>query len=72
MGPAGEPEHLADVADDGAGADRPDAEDLGHAGAGGFDRRGQLLVGAAQLRVQVADVGEELGGELAASPGSRT
>jgi hypothetical protein len=69
--PASEPEHLADVADHGAGDDRADAEQAGQAGAGGFDRHGQFLVGVAQLGIQAADVGEELGGQLAAGVGDR-
>jgi hypothetical protein len=44
---SGEPEDLADVADHGAGDDRAGAEDAGQAGAGGLDRRGQLLFGVA-------------------------
>jgi hypothetical protein len=67
---AGEPGHLAHVADDGASDDRADAEEPGQAGAGGFDRRGQLLVGLAQLGIEAADVGEELGGQLAAGLGN--
>jgi hypothetical protein len=54
--PAGEPEHLAHVADP------------GQAGARGFDRCGQLPGGVAQLGIEAADLGGELGGELAASP----
>jgi hypothetical protein len=49
----------------------PDAEELGHGGAGGFDRRGELLADLAQLGVQAPDVGQELGGELAARLGNR-
>jgi hypothetical protein len=64
--PAGEPEHLAHVADHGAGDDRADAEQAGQAGARGPDRGGQLLVGVAQLGVEAADVGQELAGQLAA------
>jgi hypothetical protein len=64
--PAGEPEHLAHVADHGAGDDRADAEQTGQAGAGDPDRCGQLLVGVAQLGIEAADVVDELGGQLAA------
>ncbi len=68
--PAGEPGHLPDVADHGARDHRADTEDpCGQAGAGGFHRRGQLVLGSAPLGVQVPDVGQELGGELAARPG---
>jgi hypothetical protein len=67
--PVREPEHLAHVADDGAGDDRADAEDPGQAGAGGLHRRGQLLVGVAQLDTGAADVGKKLSGELAARLG---
>ena len=63
---------MADVADDGAGADRPDTEHLGHGGAGGFDRCDELLAGLAQLGIQAAGVGHELGGELAAGLSSST
>jgi hypothetical protein len=56
--------HVADVADDGPGNHGADAEDLREAGAGGPDRGGQLLPGPAQLGIQVAQIGQELGGEL--------
>jgi len=69
--PVGEPEHLAHVADHGAGDDRADTEQAGQAGARGPDRCGQLLAGLAQLGVQPAQVGQELGGQLAACRGSR-
>ena len=72
MVPAGEPGHGDDVADDGGGDDRPDAGHLGEAGAGCRDRGGQLLLDLAPLGVQVADVGQQLGGELAARLGHRT
>jgi len=72
MVPAGEPGHGDDVADDGGGDDRPDAEHLGEAGAGCRDRGGQLLVDLAPLVVQVADAGQQLGGEFAARLGHRT
>jgi hypothetical protein len=62
MVPAGEPGHGDDIADHGGGDDRPDAEHLGEAGAGGRDRGGQLLLDLAPLGVQVADVGQQLGG----------
>jgi hypothetical protein len=64
--PAGEPGHVADVAYHGAGDDRADAEDLGDRGARCPDGDGQLLLGVAQLGVEVAQVTQELGGELAA------
>ena len=71
MVPAGEPGHGDDVADDGGGDDRPDAGHLGEAGAGCRDRGGRLLAGLAPLGVQVADAGQQLGGELAARLGHR-
>jgi hypothetical protein len=43
-----------------------DAEDLGEGGAGGLDRGGELLAGAAQLGIQAAHVLEELGSQLGA------
>ena len=73
MVPAGEPGHGDDVADDGGGDDRPGAGHLGEAGAGCRDRGGQLLADLAPLGVQVADAGQQLGGEgLAACLGHRT
>jgi hypothetical protein len=63
---AGEAGHVGDVADDGTGDDRADAEDLSEGGAGGLDRGGELLAGAAQLGVQAAHVPGELSGELGA------
>ena len=69
---AGEAGHVDHVTDDGAGDHGADAEDLGEGGAGGLDRGGQLLAGAAQLGVQAAQVGQELAGELGASPGHGT
>jgi hypothetical protein len=66
MVPASEPGHGDDITDDGSGDDRPGAEDLGEAGAGCPGRGGQLLAGLAPLAVQVADVGQQFGGELAA------
>ena len=68
MAAAGEAGHVGDVADDGAGDDRADAEDLGEGGAGGPDRGGEFLAGAAQLGIQAAHVLEELGGQLGAGP----
>jgi hypothetical protein len=70
MAPAGEPGHGDDIADDGGRDDRPGAEDLGDAGTGCLDRGGQLLPGLAPLGIQVADVGQQLGGELAARLGN--
>jgi hypothetical protein len=68
--PVREPEYLAHVADHGAGDDWADTEQASQAGARGPDRGGQLLVGLAQLGVQAAEVGQELGGQLAARLGS--
>ena len=48
---AGEAGHVGDVADDGAGDDRADAEHLGEGGAGDLDRGSELLAGAAQLGI---------------------
>jgi len=62
---------VADVADDGAGADRPGAEDLGQAGGAGFDRCGEFLADLAQLGIQAADVSQEIRGELAARLANR-
>jgi len=69
--PVREPEYLAGVADHGAGDHRADTEQAGQAGSGGFHRSGQLLVALAQLGVQAADVGQELGGQVASRLGSR-
>ncbi len=63
---AGEAGYVRDVADDGAGDDRADAEQPGEGGAGGPDRGGELLAGVAQLGIQAAHVLEELGGQLGA------
>ena len=70
MVPVREPEYLAHVPDHGAGDHRADTEDAGQAGARGADCGGQLRVGLAQLGVQAAEVGQELGGQLAACLGS--
>src|SRR5690349_22474604 len=69
--PGGEPGHGDDIADDGGGNDRADAEDLREAGAGRLDRGGQLLLDLAPLGVQVADAGQQFGGELPARLGGR-
>jgi hypothetical protein len=45
MVPAGEPGDIAGLADDDGGDDRAHAENLGESGAGGLDRRCQLLPG---------------------------
>ena len=63
---AGEAGHVGDVADDGAGDDRADAEHLGEGGARDLDRGSELLAGAAQLGIQAAHVLEELSGKLGA------
>ena len=65
---AGKAVHVGDVADDGAGDDRADAEQLGEGGAGGPDRGRELVAGVAQLGVQAAHVLEELAGQLGAGP----
>jgi len=64
--PAGEPGHVGDVADHGAGVDWAEAEDLGEAGARGSDGRGQFLLGIAELGVQASQVLQELAGQLVA------
>jgi hypothetical protein len=69
---AGEAGHVGHVTDDGAGDHGADAEDLREGGAGGLDRGGQLLAGVAQLGVEVAQVGQELSGELGAGLGDGT
>jgi hypothetical protein len=66
MIPAGEAGHVPNVTDDGPGDDGPDGEDTGEGGARGPDRGGELLLRLAELVVEVAQVGEELGGELGA------
>ena len=63
---AGEAGHAGDGADDGAGDDRADAGHLGEGGAGGPDRGGGFLAGAAQPGVQAAHVLGELGGQFGA------
>ena len=69
MVPAGEPRDAADAADDGAGDDRADTEDLGDRGPARPDRRGQLLLRLAQLGIEVPQVTEELPGERSAGLG---
>jgi hypothetical protein len=64
-----EPGHGDDIADDHGGDDWAGAEDLGDGGAACFDRGGQVLLDLAPLGVQVANVGQQLGGELAARLG---
>jgi hypothetical protein len=59
---AGEPGDVADIAGHRGGHGRADAEDLGHGGARGPDRRGQLLLGVAALGVEAAQAGQELPG----------
>ena len=62
---AGEPGHVGDVADHGAGVDRAETEDFGEAGARGPDGRGQLLLGVAELGIQASQVLQKLGGQVA-------
>jgi hypothetical protein len=62
--PGGEPGGVVDVADDQGGDDRADAEDLGQTGATGLDRLSEPQPGLAELGVEVAQVGQELGGDL--------
>jgi hypothetical protein len=71
MAPGREPGHDDDIADDGGGDDRPDAEDLGEAGPGCLDPGGQPRAGLAAAGIEVADVGQQLGGDLAARLGHR-
>jgi hypothetical protein len=65
----GEPRNVTDVVGDGPGDHGADAEDLREAGARGPDRGSQLLPGTAQPGIQVAQVGQELGGEFSAGQG---
>jgi hypothetical protein len=58
--------HVADLADDGGGDDRPDAEQAGQAGPAGPDGGVEFLPGLAQLGVDAAQVLDERRGELAA------
>jgi len=54
----GEPGDVGDVADDGGGDHRADAEELGQGGARGPDRGGDLSAGLPQLGVEAAQVVE--------------
>ena len=56
---ARKPGNVAGVADDGPGDDGADAEDLGEGGVRGTDRGGELLLGLAELAVEVAQVSEK-------------
>ena len=67
--PAGEPGDVPGIADDGVGDDGADAEDLSQRGVARLDRCGQLLPGLAQLGIEVAQVLQELAGELVAGLG---
>jgi hypothetical protein len=67
--PAGEPRRVAGLADDDGCHDRAHAEDPGKGGAGGLDRRRQLLPGLAHPGVDPAQVLEEVGGQLEAGLG---
>ncbi len=59
-----EPGDVGDVADDGRGDDRSDAEYLSQAGAGGADRGGELVAGIAELGVEAAQVSQVLAGQV--------
>jgi hypothetical protein len=62
--PAGDPADIRDIADDDAGNDRSDTEQAGQGRARGPDRRSQHGATFAQLGVQVAQVSQELSGQL--------
>ena len=62
----GKRKHVADVADDRGGDDRAGVEQPGQAGPGRPDGDRELGPGVAHLRVDAAQAGGELGGELAA------
>ena len=66
MVPAGEPGHVADIADDSGSDHRADTEDAGQAGPGGPHRRIDLFPGPADPAVDIAQVPGVLGGELPA------
>ena len=70
MVPAGEPGHVADIADDGGSDHRADAEDASQAGPGAPDSRIDLLAGLADLGIDAAQAGGVLGGELPACGGN--
>src|SRR5580704_17080029 len=63
--PAGEPRDVVDVAEDGGGDDRPDAEQRGQAGPGRGNHGSELLLGLAQLGIDAAQVIKEGRGQLA-------
>jgi len=65
----GEPGGVGDVADDGGGDDRADAEDLGQRRAGRADGGGDLRPGVAEQLVDAAQVGQVRGGQVV--PGGR-
>jgi hypothetical protein len=65
--PAGEPGHLADIADDGGSDDRADPEQPGQAGPGRGDRDRQLLAGLPDPGIDAAQVLKERRGQLAAA-----
>lgn len=64
MIPAGEAGHVADVADDGGGADRAYPKQPGQASRGCPDGGGGLLPGLADLGVDAAQILGEFGGKL--------
>ena len=69
MVPTGKAGDIADIADHGGSDVRPDAEDLGEGGAGGFDSHFKALLGLEHLRVDAAQVSEEVHSELATGLG---
>ena len=69
---AREPGHIPGAAGNGRGDEGPDAEDGGEGGARGPDRGSELLLGLPELVVEVAQAGEELGGELGAGQRDHT
>jgi hypothetical protein len=63
---ADEPADVAGEADQIAGDDRPDAEQLGQAGLRGGDRGADPAMGVLELFVEALHVAEQLGGEVMA------
>ena len=63
---AGEPADVADLALEGGGQHRPHAEQLQQAGVGLGNRGLDARVDGGDALVQLADVGDEVGGQLPA------
>jgi hypothetical protein len=60
----GDPRYVGDVADDGGGDDRADAEHAGEAGAGGLDGGSKLLLDLGEHGVDPAQVRQVLAGHV--------